>query len=196
MTVYVHEQYLTADDPAEAAAMAARLSLPADRLRMADTPRWHWLLEPGDREWAITYGAQEVDVDVFRQLVLFRRMAEVVEAVNSGGPIPAGVIVCGPPARKPPTWNPQLRRHRWVKDPVVHQRHCDWCGIVTENRPVPKSAAWYKAWRWPGSTAPDGWDGSTRDPGADGKVPTCPGPGGAPAPKPPPPPKPEQGTLC
>lgn len=188
MSVYVHEQYMTADAPAEAAAMAERLSLPVDRLRMADTPRWHWLVEPVEREWAITHGALEVGLYVFKMLVIARRV--------NAGERPAGVIVCGPPPRKPPKWNPQLRRHRWVKDPIVHQRHCEWCGIVTENRPVPKSGAWYRAWRWPGSTAPDGWDGSTRDPGTDGKVPACPGPGGAPAPKPPPPPKPEQGTLC
>ncbi len=194
MSVYLFEHYMTADEPAEAAAMAARLALPADRLRMADTPRWHWLLEHGDREWAVTYGALEVGVDVFRQLVLRRRMDEAVAAANSGGPMPPGVIACGPPPRRPPKWNPDLCRHRWVRDPVEHQRHCDWCGIVTLNNPG-KHGRWFKLWRWPRpASVPAGtpeWDGTTV---SGDKVPACPGPDATPPP--PPPPVPEQGTLC
>ncbi len=192
MTVYVFEHYLTADDPAEAAELAGRLNLPADRLRLSGTPRWHWLVEPGDREWAITLGAREVDVDVFRQLVLRRRMDEAVVAANSGGPMPPGVIACGPPPRAPARWNPTLRRHRWVRDDVVHQRHCGWCGIVTLNNPGERGR-WFKLWRWPGSTSATGWDGTTV---AGDKVPVCPGPDGAPPPAPPVDPEPEQGTLC
>lgn len=176
MAVYLYEQFMTADTEAEAAALATRLGLPGDRLRLAGTPRWHWLLTPADYAWALTEGAREVGVDVFRRLVLQRRVDEAVAAAAAGGPLPAGVIACGPPPRRVARWNPTLRRHRWVRD-REHVRHCGWCGLVTENRPVPKSGAWYRVWRWPGSAAPPGeWDGSTRDPDAGGKVPACPGP--------------------
>ncbi len=175
MAVYLYDQYLTADTEAEAADLAGRLGLPGDRLRLAGTPRWHWLLTPADYAWALTEGAQEVGVDAFRRLVLLRRMDAAVAAAQAGEALPAGVIACGPP-RRVARWNPTLRRHSWtwLRE---HWRECAWCGITTENRPVEHSGAWYRVWRWPDSTRPAGeWDGSTRDPGAGGKVPVCPGP--------------------
>lgn len=164
--------WLTADDPDEAADVAVgRLNLdPATRYRFGGTPRWAWLLTPGDAEWAETFGAQPVDVVVFRMLVTARQ-------VQAGEPVTAPrVMVCGPPSPPPPAarggrsvpkYNPVLRRHAWQRV-KVHEQECVRCGLFTVNTEG-LYGRWFKTWTLPGGVP---GEGSTRD---GSVLPPCPG---------------------
>lgn len=173
MAVHVYDRYLKADTPAEAAAFAARLGLPADRLRMADSPRWHWLLEGPDHERAVAAGAKPVGVEVFQQLVA---AAPAADGHPSRDRLGAGTGA--PTSRRPARWNPRLRRHSWERHVVAgwvlpHWWFCAWCGIGVENKPVQGSSAWYKEWWWPLPLGEGQVDGTTA---TGAKVPRCPGP--------------------
>jgi len=161
--IYLYGQYMTADDEAEAAGFAARLGLPADRFRMAGTPRWHWVLSPSDQEWAESMGAKPVELVVFQMLV-------AVRSDQAGLPPPAGVIACGARTRQV-SYNPRLRRHSWGR-PREHVRQCGWCRVTVVNAPGDRGR-WFKTWTWEEPRLPGQEDGSNR---YGGKVPPCPGP--------------------
>jgi hypothetical protein len=71
----------------------------------------------------------------------------------------------GPPPeeRKIPRWNPQTRRHAWIKV-REHWSRCAHCDLTSENE-LQAGGVWFRWWHWP--------DGAVT---AEVRTPSCPGP--------------------
>lgn len=177
MTVYVDDyrreakvgnlqgrwSHLLADTSEERMEFARRLGLQPAWLQHAGTPLEHFDVVETVRSRAIRAGARPIT---------YRQSGELVARKRAMLPAPAPVVEqqvlpLQPPseeARKPlPRWNPDLRRHSWIKL-RTHFARCGHCDLVAENEEVP-GVGWVRWWHWP--------DGSTT---ADVATPVCPGP--------------------
>lgn len=187
MTVYVDDyqypgrlegrpvlwSHLLADTRDELHAFAAGIGLKREwfqpKCRAEDAekcPHWHYDVTEGKRQEAIAAGARPVTYREAGALLRDRRDAMRAAAESAAVQKPPAP----PRVKRAARWNSELRRHSWTKD-REHFKHCDFCGVVVENKHAADLRTWWQEWTWPGGDVGDNRQG--------GPVPKCPGPAGA-----------------
>jgi hypothetical protein len=103
--------------------------------------------------WTIVNADSRLSTDDYQTLAAAYQSAVPAE---DAGPADGG-------GRKMPRWNPQTRRHAWIKL-REHWARCVHCDLAGENERQP-DGRWFRWWHWP--------DGEVT---AEVTTPPCPGP--------------------